>query len=557
MIMSTALVNRMPFRRGTGKIENISYILDNRWSGSPKIAANDAEEDSRDNFRLPRQFPFDDDGIRRENASAKQKKKPQSIEGIVRGEDIQVLSNLLKTLLPYGTTLDSVIIDAAKKEIKTLQEGSKQQPLPSQAASFFSYFGHTPYSFTKLPLHIAAYSVSTYQSFAKSFKSLFAGYVAPKYTNPNYTPRVKHRMRKRKSYKERVLSHLDYSAIAPTFDKPYSKISALVPIESVHTEPRSQAYSLQTKPNNRENKSSYAILPKQQVLAVPYAPYAQSVNTKQYASLERADILNHHGQPLPTSMPYVAHRHYRRNSNQTMMNPINPLMRQAYGNLSMPASNDNPYNSNQLSLAAPTRTNYDPRIRSHQLSPFEGYGSNHGSKARTQIRNETINTSLGVKPIIRDGTTLEGIVSVFEEYAVSSEDLQNKLYLIKATNPETGKVEERSIPYGSILAIIDRKLRQGNVTPEYKIKAYTENGQKNYDLLLDGVLEFNSQVVNVLRPQNEHKLGYLIFQNHEEPKKGTASVVTRIPKLGDVLSAAVIEQGVYRGNYSKNQSGHG
>jgi hypothetical protein len=100
--MSTTLVQGMPFRPRTGKIENISYILDNRWSGH-HLAANDGEEDSRDNFRLPREFPSDEMlALKKQAALSTKKRAVNSLERILFRSEEEAARLFLEQIRQYG-----------------------------------------------------------------------------------------------------------------------------------------------------------------------------------------------------------------------------------------------------------------------------------------------------------------------------------------------------------------------------------------------------------------------------------------------------------------------
>ncbi len=198
--VSSASVQRMPSRLRPHRIENISYVLDSRFSGNPILAANDGEDDRRhhfvqeelqivqDQFRLPRQYP--------------------TLEEIIFEGQKESIQTFIEALLPFGITLDRMVAESVKQHIELRKESAKQPSQPTQPQVFFSYFSQPHYSLSK-PLSAAAdYFTSAYQSVVRNFKGLFADYVAPNYITLKF--KTRYRLRKRKRI-DRLVA-VEYSA---------------------------------------------------------------------------------------------------------------------------------------------------------------------------------------------------------------------------------------------------------------------------------------------------------------------------------------------------------
>jgi hypothetical protein len=113
-------------------------------------------------------------------------------------------------------------------------------------------------------------------------------------------------------------------------------------------------------------------------------------------------------------------------------------------------------------------------------------------------------------------------------------------------------MKECIIPFNSALAILDRALKAKNLKANYTLKKYydTLTRERRESILLEGIEAFP---VNCAK---EHIpfLGILGFVNGKEPAEGTIPLHEVIPKEGDELALAYIIEGVYRGDFEKENA---
>jgi hypothetical protein len=103
----------------------------------------------------------------------------------------------------------------------------------------------------------------------------------------------------------------------------------------------------------------------------------------------------------------------------------------------------------------------------------------------------------------------------------------------------------------SVLAILDKALKNSRLKAKYAMQEYIdENDNKmKRGLILSHVKGEKIDMLNKFLPENLHKLGILGFVNGEEPDQGRLPLEQVVPKMGDVVSLAMIEQGTYKGNF--------
>ena len=96
------------------------------------------------------------------------------------------------------------------------------------------------------------------------------------------------------------------------------------------------------------------------------------------------------------------------------------------------------------------------------------------------------------------------------------------------------------IKSNSVLAILDKILREMGLQPKYRLEEYldVDNGRIRRGLIL--------YCVEVEGVSEEDILG---FVNGEEPGAGTVPLHEVVPMEGDVLSILSIKQGVYKGDF--------
>ncbi len=436
----------MPLRLKSGRVENVSYILDARFSGIPHLAANDGEDDRRhhfvqeeehvtqDHFRLPRQYP--------------------TLDEIIFEGQKESITQFIEALLPFGTTLDGVVAQNAKQEVEARKESTKQSGEPKQPAVFFSYFNQPDYAINNSHNSLfasASYFTSAYHSAATSFKGLFAGYVAPNYINPNYTKRVRHRMRKWKSYKYGVINfsntlakyaaHTAHSALSSAYQKiqQYAK-----------TRSNSQQYAQPITPFTNElkkpNLAQVRYLNAQPTSPQYMQPLASSANVMQrplFAQAQReysnvAAIPTPHQQERTTTPLSALHTPLTTESARVAMLEINPTLKE-----SRTMNTPNVVSSPSLFMP-PTKTGFgEMEMKASSLAPlqsalpriestFEYRATRNSYLSASPLPSTTMNLMLPTLPYI--STT----------NASSARTIEQKLERIQRTE-QTGGVHQEAL----------------------------------------------------------------------------------------------------------------
>jgi hypothetical protein len=113
-------------------------------------------------------------------------------------------------------------------------------------------------------------------------------------------------------------------------------------------------------------------------------------------------------------------------------------------------------------------------------------------------------------------------------------------------------MEEIEVPRNSVLGILDQSLREARLIPEYTVQSFIDEKSKKVErgILLENVKGAKIDMLQKFAVGNLHKLGILGFVNGKEPEQGALPLDVVVPKQGDLLSLALIEQGKYKGDFS-------
>lgn len=106
------------------------------------------------------------------------------------------------------------------------------------------------------------------------------------------------------------------------------------------------------------------------------------------------------------------------------------------------------------------------------------------------------------------------------------------------------------IPFNSVLAILDRALRNAGLNPLYCQQEFEniETGKQETGILLTHVEQPHPR--HIFPKNHLPKVGVLGFVNGAEPRKGTVPLHTIVPKENDILALAYVIEGLYRGDFS-------
>jgi hypothetical protein len=114
-------------------------------------------------------------------------------------------------------------------------------------------------------------------------------------------------------------------------------------------------------------------------------------------------------------------------------------------------------------------------------------------------------------------------------------------------------MEHLKIQSNSVLAILDKALHNARLQPEYSLQNFIDEKSEKITtgLILSNVKVDKIDMLTKFSPDNLHKLGILGFVNGEEPDNGRVPLHKVVPKMNDIISLAVIEQGTYEGNFKE------
>jgi len=106
------------------------------------------------------------------------------------------------------------------------------------------------------------------------------------------------------------------------------------------------------------------------------------------------------------------------------------------------------------------------------------------------------------------------------------------------------------IPYNSMLAILDRALRNAGLAPSYCQQEFEdiETGEQETGILLTHVEQ--PHPMHIFPKKHLPKVGVLGFVNGAEPGKGTVPLHTIVPEENDILALAYVIEGLYKGDFS-------
>ena len=262
--VSSASVKRMPSGWEPRHIVNVSYFLDNRFSGSPVHAANDEcyhlqfiGNPHLDSNKDPREPGQEGESQTAQSGNPNPRKYPDADLEARIFEEVKKQTGLrLDSLKHFGPTLSEVVIKEAQNDSHF--EKARQPTQHAPASVFFTYFGQLDYKADAFLPPLSTYFSPMYHSSQHSIPQLSGDYVKPNFINPNYKPRVRHRMRKQKSYKYRVITREAYS-YSPLSVKSYPHVtyryqisstpsSALAPQTTRPTEEKQKPYRQEEKP---------------------------------------------------------------------------------------------------------------------------------------------------------------------------------------------------------------------------------------------------------------------------------------------------------------------
>ena len=179
------------------------------------------------------------------------------------------------------------------------------------------------------------------------------------------------------------------------------------------------------------------------------------------------------------------------------------------------------------------------------------------------IFQQRMQDTFGLKAVEINGKTLEGILTMINEYQVTGRDLNfdrgnnESKYTVTATNGKTEDGKEVKtyvdINPNSALAVIDRLLGQLGANPQYKMTRFAAGGKIVNAVELRGIFEYDKHANEVFGVGDNTHIGMLGFINGEEPGKGTVPLHEAEVNAGDKISLAYVNQGVYRGDFNPDK----
>ena len=142
------------------------------------------------------------------------------------------------------------------------------------------------------------------------------------------------------------------------------------------------------------------------------------------------------------------------------------------------------------------------------------------------IFQQRMQDTFGLKAVEINGKTLEGILTMINEYQVTGRDLNfdrgnnESKYTVTATNGKTEDGKEVKtyvdINPNSALAVIDRLLGQLGANPQYKMTRFAAGGKIVNAVELRGIFEYDKHANEVFGVGDNTHIGMLGFINGEE-----------------------------------------
>ncbi len=173
------------------------------------------------------------------------------------------------------------------------------------------------------------------------------------------------------------------------------------------------------------------------------------------------------------------------------------------------------------------------------------------------IAYEGLHDHFGLREFHKDGKTLEGILTMIDNYTVKRSDLcSDKSYFITVTiDPKTGSKKQVELASNSALAVIDKLLGQLGANPQYKLTTFAAGGKIHKDVVeFRGIFEYDKGALAHFGVSTNAYVGMLGFVNGEEPELGTKPLHEITVSESDKVSLAYVHQGVYNGGYGKSTS---
>lgn len=241
----------------------------------------------------------------------------------------------------------------------------------------------------------------------------------------------------------------------------------------------------------------------------------------------------------------------------TVLFPNNKLSYLNYWKNANIYKNENEYSNSDIDEYNANELHYHPNNIYEWLFPLPLLNYNFHKQEYNSKSSGYALRRVKLYKVIKDGKPLMGIRILLENYIIKEEDINhNEPYTIRVFNTKTSRIEEYEINGNSLLAILDRVLREAGFKPEYEYQSYinTENGREEQGFILKGVEGDLSELIKEFGSENLAKVGLLYFVNGKEPGKGSIPLDNYTPRKGEKISLAYVIQGMYKGDYGDGES---